>query len=538
MQIKNLNKSFWTKVLFDKAGLNLNKGEKAWLVGINGSGKSTIFKILSWEDLNFQGEIIHDTKSPLIGYMHQNSNIINSDISIGDFFKSYTWIGKVEEELNMLMNNLEDEGNLEKYSEIYELFEKIWWYEFEYKAEKIINQIWLHNFSLESNIKFLSWWEKRKILLCATILKGGDLILLDEPTNDLDSKSIEWLTESLKDSLASCLIISHDTDFLNKIVKKIFEIDNKNINQYSWNYNFFESQKYLEYEKNKNLYERQIEEEKRIKKQSNELKQKAQNIGNTWNKRDNDKWDWASKVEKKLAQRAKALENRIDRIEKIDKPTHKRHLQIEFSCEQSPLGKIEINNLNIQHTESNFKLQIKELVFNKDDKVLLYWDNWSGKSTFLKSLLSVSNNITYKDNIKIHPSLNIWYFDQEQDYNQNEHLSPIEFLHENLGFSLESVHSALWNIGFNEYDKNQKICLLSPWMQLRIQLAKIILNKNNCIILDEPTNHIDVETKEALKNAINSFNWLVIIVSHDKKFINSLHLSKKINFTNWSIIES
>ena len=535
VQIRELKKSFWDKNIFDEAELLLGKRETWGLVWVNGSGKTTLFKILSWEDKEFEWSIIYDTKYPLIGYMKQEMSIENIDSSILDFLKSYTGIDKIEEHINELIHDLEDPQKLEKYWEIYEIFEKIWWYEFDYRAQKVLNQIGLSKYSLVSNINQLSGWEKRKLLLCGTLLKWGDLLLLDEPTNDLDASSVQGLVTFLKDSLSSCLIVSHDKNFLNSVVKKIFEIRDNQIIQYSWDYAFYEEQKAQEYAQNLDAYERQIEEEVRIKKATQELKQKAQNIGNKGNTRDNDKGDWSSKVEKKLAKSAKNMQNRIERMEKIEKPKVKRPIQITFSPSEEPTWWMDISDISFTYQgNKDFRLHLASLSIWAHDKLLIHWWNGEWKSTFLKLLIGELQQDT--GSITRAKSLQIWYFAQEQASLPSD-ISPIDFLHEQLEHGLTDVHSVLWAMWFDDADKKKNIWLLSPGMRLRLTFALIILRKDNCLIFDEPTNHIDVDIKEALKKALNEFKWIVIVVSHDDQFINKINFTKTVSFKNWVGIE-
>ena len=535
VQVKNLNKSFWAQNIFNWAEFNLSQKETAWLVGVNGSGKTTLFRILSWEDSEFEWSVLHDAKFPLIWYMKQQMSIEHSDISILNFLKKYTGIDKIEDEMDNLANNLDNQANLEQYWEIYEIFEKIWGYEFEYKVEMLLNQIGLWKYTLESNIDTLSWWEKRKLLLCGTLIKWGDLLLLDEPTNDLDSSSIAGLINFLKESLASCLIVSHDKNFLNSVVKKIFEIHDGQIVQYSWNYDFYDQQKKLAYQQNIDAYERQIEEEARIKKTTQDLKQKAQNIWSKWNTRDNDKWDWSSKVEKKLAQSAKNMQNRIERMEKVDKPKVKKPIQITFLPSEESMWWINMDNIYFKYDWNNqFQLNIKSLSIWNNEKLLISWGNGEGKSTFLKLLAwELVPNVW---NITHGPSLKIWYFAQEQE-NLPHKISPIDFLHWQLEYSLTDVHSVLWGMWFDASDKKKNIELLSPGMRLRLTFGLIILKQDNCLIFDEPTNHIDVGIKEALKKAINEFKWILIMASHDSDFINDISFTKEIYFKNWIALE-
>ena len=534
MKIENLKKSFWNRQIFNEAEMSMDKSEKAWLVWVNGVWKTTLFKLLSWEDKDYEWKIIFDEKDPLIWYMKQNLDLENNNLTILEFLKKDVWITEIEDKVNELAMQMWDyPDKINEYSDAYTRFEKLWWYEFDYRVEKLLSQMWLSKFNTGTKISSLSWWEKRKVLLVSTILKWWDLILLDEPTNDLDRESIIWLTEALKESLAACLIISHDKEFLNNVVTNIYEIEWWNINSYTWNYDFYEQQKLNNYSREKELYERQQEEEKRIKQQTAELRQKAHQIWKSGNTRDNDKWDWAAKVEKKLAQRAKALEWRLERIEKIKKPTAHKPLQINLYGYSEPAWNIQIDSQTFNYWEE-FTLKIPNITIWKQDKVLIQWDNWTGKSTFIKLLLWDLESKTWS--IHINPLLSIGYFSQEW-IKIPKILSPVEYFNNELWYWLTDVHFALWSMWFSDNDKRQKIGLLSPWMALRLKFVEMVLKKNNCLILDEPTNHIDVEIKEALKQAITNFNGIVILVSHDKNFVDSLKFTKKLQFWKWTITE-
>ena len=534
MKIESLKKSFGNKQIFNDAEMNIGKSEKAWLVWVNWVWKTTLFKLLSWEDTDFEWKIIFDEKNPLIWYMRQNIDLKDGNLTILEFLRNDVWISDVEDAVNELAIQMsENPEKMDEYSDAYARFEKLWWYEFDYKVEKLLSQMWLNKFNLDTKIWSLSWWEKRKLLLISTVLKWWDLILLDEPTNDLDRESITWLTEALKESLAACLVISHDKDFLNNLVSKIYEIDWWEITPYSWNYDFYEQQKMNAYLRNKDLYDRQQEEEKRIKQQTAELRMKARQIWRAWNTRDNDKWDWASKVEKKLAQWAKAIDWRLQRIEKVEKPIAHKPLQISLEWYQEPEWAIQISQQSFNYWDE-FTLSIPNITIWKQDKVLIQWDNWTGKTTFIKLLKWELKSDSWS--VQINPSFNIGYFDQSGiDFPRD--MSPMEYFNDVLGYWLTDVHFALWSMWFSDDDKKQKIWFLSPWMAFRLKFVEMLLKKNNCLILDEPTNHIDVEIKEALKNAINKFKWVVILVSHDKSFVDGFNFNKKLYFWNWTIKE-
>ncbi len=531
VQVKNLNKSFGSQQIFEWAELHLWKKEIAGLVGVNWSGKTTLFKILSWEDEEFEWTISHDSAFPLIWYMKQQMSIEAMNISVLDFMKQYTGMDVIEKRLDDLINDLNDPEKFEEYWEVYEMFEKMWGYEFEHKIEKLLNQIGLWKYWLESTIDAFSWWEKRKLLLCGTLIKWWDLLLLDEPTNDLDASSIEWLVSFLKESIASCLIVSHDKAFLNDVVRKIFEINDKSIVQYSGNYDFYEKAKLLAYQQSVDAYERQTEEEIRIKKVAQEIKQKASSIGNRWNIRDNDKWDWAAKVEKKLAKAAKSIQNRVNRMEKVEKPKVKKPIQLHFMPSEEPLWWIHIEDLAFSYAgNKTFNLTLSSLTISSEDKLLISWWNGGGKSTFLKLLIGELSPDSWL--IKKHSSLNIWYFSQEQE-SLPRGVSPLHFLNGQLWFDVTDVHAVLGSMWFDDEDKQKNIELLSPGMRLRLTFALLALKNCNCLIFDEPTNHIDVEIKEALKKALNEFTWMLIVVSHDTNFTHDIDFSKKIAFHEW-----
>lgn len=535
VRIHKINKAFWSKNIFIWAEMSLWRKDIAWLVGLNGSGKTTLFRILSWEDTEFEWAIQYDTKYPLIGYMKQEVSIDQMDISILAFLKKYTGIDKVEQEMTDLASHLDTDESLQQYGDIYEMFDRMWGYDFDHKAEKVLNQIGLGKYDPMSNVDTLSWWEKRKLLLCGTLIKWGDLLLLDEPTNDLDSSSIDGLIHFLKECLASCLIVSHDKVFLNKVVKKIFEINDSKIIQYSWNYDFYEQQKQLAYQQNIDAYEKQEEEKKRIKETTRDLMQKAQNIWNKWNSRDNDKGDWSSKVEKKLARSAKNISNRIEKMKNVDKPDIKKPMQITFAPLEEFTWWIAVEGLKFSYQGNDaFRLEMDSLVISNNDKILLYWENGSGKSTFLKLLtgdLTPRVGAISKDS-----SLQIWYFAQEQKSFPLD-VSAVDFFYSQLGYGLTEVHSVLWAMGFDDVDKKKPIWLLSPWMRLRLTFGLIALKKDNCLILDEPTNHVDIEIREALKKAINEFKWIVIVVSHDNAFIQDIAFTKQVFFAGWKAQE-
>lgn len=533
LNINHLSKSFWPKSLFDNASLALSDWVKAWLVGMNWSWKSTLLKIILWEEKEYEGDISFDAANPLIWYMQQQMPFFKKNMTILEYIKKHIGIDIVEKKVNELMQNLDDEGVMEEYSKIYDLFERMWGYGFDSECEIVLNKMGLWVYGLHGFVHTLSWGEKNKLLLCAALLKGWDLLLLDEPTNNLDTNAIEWLIEFIKETKAACLIISHDRYFLNQVVDRVFEIDDihVSIHEYVWNYDFYEEQKELQYTNQLKAHERQQEEFDRIQDTKKALQDKASHIAKKWNTRDNDKGDGSSKVAKKLQRAASAMNHRIEQMDKVDKPIHKKPLELLLEPQHLPYGGIEISQLTYSYSDNtSFKLSVWSFVMGPKDKVLIVWNNGQGKSTFIKLLMWEINNISWT--IKIDPSIKIWYFSQEQTYSNSEDTA-IWYLERWGEFKFQEVNYVLAKLGFSQDDRKKPIIMLSPWMKSRLTLASLMLQKSNCIIFDEPTNHVDRETIHQLETAINNFVWMTIIVTHDTKFINNINFTIKLEFISW-----
>jgi len=326
------------------------------------------------------------------------------------------------------------------------------------------------------------------------------------------------------------LIVSHDKEFLNQIVKKIYELDEGNISEYTGGYTFYEQQKVLQYEQQMLAHQRQLEEFERLNNTQNQLEQKARNIAFKGNTRDNDKGDGASKAVKKLTRQSHNLEARMKRAEKVKKPKQRAPLEIILDPQELPTGWIKIQNLQFNYIDNtDFTLKIPDIEITSVDKVIIQGENWEWKSTFLKLLINSLQPVN--GSISIHPSIRISYFAQEQN-DLPPNLSPIDFLQSQGQYLLDEVNYVLSKIGFDKEEREKPIYLLSPWMKSRLVFASISLKKANCLIFDEPTNHVDLETVEQLKESINAFNGIIIVVSHDESFINDLTFTKIIEFKN------
>lgn len=530
-KITQLNKSFWEKDIFIWAEMNIYQWLKSAIVWSNWWGKSTLLRILSWLDADYEWQITFDIPNCTISYMKQLISTDNYSQTIIEFIREYTGIDKIQQEIDLLSEDLSDTANLQAYSDKYETFEKMWWWSFETEVEKVMWFLWLSKYDQFTPINILSWWEKNKLLLCATLLQWWDLMLLDEPTNNLDLESIRWLTKFINSSNSSFLIISHDKDFLNNVVTKIFEINDitKKIVEYSWDYEFYTRSKEIEYNNKLLEYEQNMQEYTSMKKASKDLHQKADKIIKKWNAKDNDKWDWWAKVAKKLDSAAKAMRTRMDKIDMQEKPRPKKPLRLSLNSWVKVTWSIKIDNIKYTYPNSNFTLRIKSIDINNNDKIRIKWQNGQWKSTFIKILMWEIKT----SNIYIHNSINIWYYSQT-DNNINTNQNCIQYIQSRWNFDTSEINFVLSKLWFEESDIKNNINLLSPGMKSRLLFAIISLRKCNCIIFDEPTNHLDIETAKQIELTINDFEWMVIVVSHDQKFVDNIKFTKHIEFTNWN----
>lgn len=537
IEIKNVDKYYFSKTLFKNLTLSIPSQTIAWIVGINGSGKTTLLKMILWEISPDHGEIIFPHKNMQIWYMKQEIQKDFFDEYVFDYIKKELWIFELEQELRSLENNLSEPENFEKYSQIYELFEAKWWYAFEYEIQNILWELHFWWDFYAQKIWELSWGQKSKILLSLALWKGKDLILLDEPTNNLDIQSLKYLITYIKKSWASFLIISHDRDFLDEICNKIYECDTfeHTVIEYEWNYSFYLQKKKEKFEQEMLEYELSKQKMKEFKEARQEAKQRVERTKNS-KKRDNDKFQYnffLEAVTKWYGSKVHQFSQKITELSQTQKPQTLKKIHYQLS-ESSLNGYIRVQDVEFQYEKSNVKLNIPRFEANMWERIGIFWANGSWKSTFLhllnRKIFPNRWEIVLSGNIKI------GNFSQEHSELFWEE-SPIELLIKKWNISEMEAHKLLWIFHFEIEDRNKSISLLSPWQRVKLIFTLFQLQNFNTLILDEPSNHLDLEALEVLENALQDFRWIFIVVSHDKKFIQNISLNKFYDVKDWVLIE-
>lgn len=511
MIVKNLSKSFNSNKILDNISFVLEDNDKVCLIGNNGEGKSTLLKILNSDIKYDSGNINYNDES--IGMLMQEIDIKDYDLTIIDYIKKKTNILLLEEKLHKLEENLND-SNMEEYGNVLDLYLKLDGYNFENNINMLLNGLGL-NKDLNKKVKELSGGEKIKVLLTILLLSNPDIMLLDEPTNNLDIDGITYLENYLVKLNKKMIIVSHDEEFLNNISNKIFELNQGKLTEYKMPY-----YEYLDYKKKE--YKRNLEKYNSINEKKEELKsrikeaEKWSNKGVNKKKKDNDKIaaNFAKEQTKKTSGNISKLKRELEKKENIDfKKKEKVSFDVNFTNEKGNKD-IVINDLVCGY--ENFKTNKINLNIPFGMRVRIDGKNGTGKSTFINTLLSridkVSGNIIKGNEVKF------GYISQDTLIEDNN-----KTIYEYLTDGIDEVNNSLlftvldkFNVSYE--DRNKKYSKLSPGERTRVNLAKLSIDEVNVLVLDEITNHLDMEALNLIYDMLGSFKGTIISISHNRKF--------------------
>lgn len=499
----NISKSFAGETLIEDADILINEGDKVALVGINGSGKTTFLKIVAGE-MSPDSGIVTFAKNTSFAYLKQINNI-DTDLTIEEELTTVIKpildmeerFLKLQEEISKA-NEKELDALYAEYDRLQHALELNDAYMAKSKLTGILKGLGFIEEEFSRKVSTLSGGQKTRVYLAKILLTEPDIILLDEPTNHLDLSSIEWLESYLNNYKKAVLIVSHDRYFLDKIVTKVIDIDNKKVETYNGNYTEFIKKKKELKESAMRAY---LNREAQIKRQE-EVIEKLKSFNR-----------------EKSVKRAESRQKALDRIERIDKPTEERSDMDLFFSQSIESGKdvlhIEGLSKSFDHRKlfENVNIDVK-----RGEHIAILGDNGTGKTTLLKIL----NNLTEPDSgyIRFGTNVSIAYYDQEHQVLDRNKTIFDEIHDEHPDMNNTEVRNVLASFLFTGDEVFKPISSLSGGERGRVSLAKIMLSTANLIILDEPTNHLDITSKEILENAIREFEGTVIYVSHDRYFIN------------------
>ena len=500
-----VEKNFGNKKVLNKINFEIKTGEKVALIGPNGCGKTTILKLIMKDENPTSGDI-YIRKDVTIGFLSQYPDVELNDYIVKDIlYDAFEKINKLKNKLEQEEKNLYEytDEKLEKciarYTKLQEEYLTAGGYEIDSKIEKIVAAFKVERL-LDKKYKSLSGGEKTIINLIVLLLKETDILLLDEPTNHLDIDTIEWLDNFLNNSKKTLIVVSHDRYFLDKVVNKTILIDNAEAEIFHGNYSYF-------VEENENRIMKQFNDYKNQQKQIEEMKKSI--------KRLREYGKLAYPCGEKFFRRAASIEKRLEKIEVLDKPKKVEKINMNFNFEQRS------GNDVIEFNRFNYSIGDRELFKNANlfirykEKVCIMGKNGTGKSTLIKQILNKNENIRLGSRIKI------GYIEQDITF-EDENLEVIQEARKYFIGSEENLRSALVRFLFYSEGIHTRLNKLSGGERIRLKLFSLMQQDNNLLILDEPTNHIDINTKEILEEVLNNFEGTVLFISHDRYFINKV----------------
>ena len=509
LSCKNISKSYGIDEILKDVTVSVNEGDKVGIIGANGEGKSTLFKILSKQISYDDGEVFID-KNKTLGYLSQHLDLEVDNTIYDEMLTVFSDLIALENKLSDLevkMNEPYNEENAEYHNKIFkdyntaqELYSHRGGYTYKGEISRVLKGLGFLENDFNKEISKLSGGQKTRVALCKLLLRSPEILLLDEPTNHLDLEAIEWLEENLKSYKGTVLIVSHDRFFLDAVTNRTFQVINGHVNCYNAPYT-----KYLELRKKD--YDAQL---KAFNLQQAEIKRQEAIIEK-----------FRSFNREKSIKAAESRQKAIDKMDKIDAPdAEKDASKISFEANvKSGFDVLHIENLSKsfgeKHLFSNLSLDLK-----RGEKIALIGENGRGKTTLFKIIM---DKIKPDTGVKVlGANVEVGYYDQEQS-NLSLNKTILDEVWDDFPYLTTSkLRTALGSFLFTGDDVFKTIDKLSGGEKCRINLLKLMLSKPNLLLLDEPTNHLDIPSREALEEAILSYDGTLIVISHDRYFLNKV----------------
>ncbi|OUB44005.1 ABC transporter ATP-binding protein [Bacillus cereus] len=507
--VNNVMKSFGGNIIFENISLEIKNGERVGLVGRNGSGKTTIFGLLTGRE-SLDAGAIHMKKGTRIGHVAQIPKF-DEVMNVYDVLSSAFKVEKeLEKEMHALEKNMAEEQEqsslqklMERYGIIQEKFAFLGGYEIEANIMKVANGLQVTDL-FPRVFTELSGGEQTKVSLAYMLLQKPDLLLLDEPTNHLDLFAVEWLEKFLKEYTGTVMVISHDRYFLDEVVTKIFDLEDGEIHVYHTNYSQFVEEKEERLLQEFQAYQ---EQQKKIKKMKEAIKRLR---------------EWANQANppnEGLHKRARNMERALERIEKLKRPIlERKQMGLQFEGQERSGKDVVVMKEVSKGFAGRPLFEQANLHVRFQERAAIVGRNGTGKTTLLKLLLEEINPDVGE--IRIGSSVKIGYLSQHTYGNVKSNV--LEAFREYVAVTEGEARHILAKFLFYGPAVFKKVTQLSGGEKMRLRLAQLMYQDINFLILDEPTNHLDIESREVLEEALEQYNGTILAVSHDRYFLNKL----------------
>lgn len=505
LQLGNVSKAYGTNTIFEKLDLEVKSGETLGIVGKNGAGKSTLMKVMA-DELTYDSGTISMPKHVSLGYLAQQMTLESDETVRDEMQKPFSHILKMNDDMAEIAAWLSEhehthadyDEKLKRYETIQLEFEHKDGYTIDAQIKSVLTGLQFTEADLDRRVEEFSGGQKTRLALGKMLLTKPDLLLLDEPTNHLDMATVEWLEQYLKSYDGAVVIISHDRYFLDRTVDKIYEIELHRGTLYHTNYTNYVKEKEKTHRLRMKQYEREQSEVKRLETFIEKNITRASTSG-----------------------MAKDRRKKLEMMDRMDKPFIDRSsADFQFTIKrESGNDVLRLKDLAIGYDDTVLR---SGLSFNVDkgDRLAILGPNGIGKSTLAKTIAKIIPELD--GNIQYGTNVTIGYYDQKQAEFTSQNNVLEELWKEYPQMKESDVRKILGRFLFTQDEVLKQVNSLSGGEKARIQLAKLMLEENNLLILDEPTNHLDIDSKEVLETALENFPGTIIVVSHDRYFIDKI----------------
>lgn len=509
LSCNNIEKAYVVDNVIENISFNVNDNEKIGLIGLNGAGKTTLFNILTGS-LDYDSGNIFIANNKKVAYLKQNTRIESTNTIYEEMLTMFQDIIDMEAEIDRLQIEIskfsqhDEDGTLDKlmdtYTKLDEKFSEAEGYSYKSKIRGVLNGLGFTEESFDKPINILSGGQKSRVMLAKLLLERADILLLDEPTNHLDISATTWLEKYIASFKGAVIIISHDRYFLDNTISRVLLLENKSIKSYNGNYSEFMKKRKAEQELESKKYE---EYEKEIQRQEEMIK-RLHSYGS-----------------KRNIKQAFSRQKTLDKMKKAEKPSiNNKKVKLRFTPKlKSGRDVLHVRNISKSFGDFNLFSNISFDVY-KGDKIGIIGPNGIGKSTMLKIIAEKIFDFTGE--VQKGHFVNVGYYDQEQTCLNDENTIIDEIWDDNPDFNYYYIRTVLSQFLFCGDDLFKIIGDLSGGEKGRLSLLKLMLSNTNLLLMDEPTNHLDIDSKEVLEDALINYDGTVIVVSHDRYFLNKV----------------